>query len=188
MACWCCFSTARDASEDSDIPMNAHYAIKNVCLCVWSTKGQRALDSKLSAAKPRCSCNLFAHLDLRWTTAPFHACRPPPRCKDMMMMMMTSFIRVDSTVEVAQLNCRIWAFFFLSGPVVKVCYFFSMSGFLRFGNRNHPSFRLKRTFDLKFSGGPLWGRLRSQSSSLKPDESEGCSPVSCGRTIKLCSS
>ena len=27
----------------------------------------------------------------------------------------------------------------------------------------------------------------SQGASLKPDESEGCSPVSCGRTIRLCS-
>ena len=38
----------------------------------------------------------------------------------------------------------------------------------------------------------LWrnpGRLRlSQGASLKPDESEGCSPVSGGRTIRLCSS
>jgi hypothetical protein len=32
------------------------------------------------------------------------------------------------------------------------------------------------------------GRLRlSQGASLKPDESEGCSPVSGGRTIRLCS-
>ena len=27
----------------------------------------------------------------------------------------------------------------------------------------------------------------SQGASLKPDESEGCSPVSGGRTIRLCS-
>ena len=33
------------------------------------------------------------------------------------------------------------------------------------------------------------GRLRlRQGASLKPDESEGCSPVSGGRTIRLCSS
>ena len=32
------------------------------------------------------------------------------------------------------------------------------------------------------------GRLRlSHGASLKPDESEGCSPVSGGRTIRLCS-
>jgi hypothetical protein len=31
------------------------------------------------------------------------------------------------------------------------------------------------------------GRLQlSQGASLKPDESEGCSPVSGGRTIRLC--
>ena len=28
---------------------------------------------------------------------------------------------------------------------------------------------------------------RTQGASLKPDESEGCSPVSGGRTIRLCS-
>jgi hypothetical protein len=34
-------------------------------------------------------------------------------------------------------------------------------------------------------GGRLW---LSQGASLKPDESEGCSPFSGGRTIQLCSS